>query len=345
MFSGPKAPEVVNRSGRATPSTVDPPAQIRLPQRFFHDRQQSRVHRANAGAAVHQRPPDSERALLEELDGVCNVTIELVVTDLDGTLWELETAIHDRTRAAILHLLERSLPLLVATGRRVGSTKAPLASVGLAPPAVVLNGALGIDLASGERFHRGGFESTDAAIVLETYEAHGIEPCIYVDHDHHPVWVSPSPSTHPQHLASFGTDVATGDLHDIVDTEHILAFGVLGVDDRCAQRLGQDLAAVGTAHVDRDRQYGGYTVTTAPRAQSKWDGVEAFCARNGLDPGAVLALGDGPNDAELLENAAIAVVPEDAHPSARQRANHIVGCARDGGWADILHILNLTLPG
>lgn len=273
------------------------------------------------------------------------MTIELVVTDLDGTLWELETAIHDRTRAAILHLLDQSTPLLVATGRRVGSTRAPLATIGLAPPAVVLNGALGLDLASGDRFHRGGFTRAGATAVLETYEAHGIEPCVYVDHNHHPVWVSPNPSTHPHHLASFDTDVATGDLHAIVETEHVLAFSVLGIDDSSAQRLGQELAAVATPHVDRDRHYGGYAVTVAPRAQSKWVGVEAFCALHGLDPDAVMAIGDGPNDAELLENAAIAVVPEDAHPAARRRADHFVGPARDGGWADILHLLDLTLPG
>lgn len=183
------------------------------------------------------------------------MTIELVVTDLDGTLWELETAIHDRTYAAILHLLDRSLPLLVATGRRVGSTKEPLAAIGLAPPAVVLNGALGLDLASGDRFHRGGFDPADAALVLETHRIHGVEPCIYVDHDDHPVWIGPNPSTHPQHLVSFGTDVATGDLHDIVDTEHVLAFGVLGIDHGLARRLGRDLAAVSTPHVDRDRKY------------------------------------------------------------------------------------------
>jgi hydroxymethylpyrimidine pyrophosphatase-like HAD family hydrolase len=273
------------------------------------------------------------------------VTIELVVTDLDGTLWELETAVHDRTRAAILHLLDQSTPLLVATGRRVGSTREPLAAIGLAPPAVVLNGALGLDLASGDRFHRGGFGPDEAAAVLEAHLAHGIEPCIYVDHDDHPVWVSPNPSTHPDHIAGFGDDVSSGELRAIVETEDVLAFSVLGIDERSANLLGRDLAAIATPHVDRDRQYGGHSVTVAPLAQSKWDGVAAFCALHDLDPNAVMAIGDGPNDAELLENAAVAVVPDDAHPDARRHADHVVGSARDGGWADILHLLDIALPG
>lgn len=271
--------------------------------------------------------------------------IELVVTDLDGTLWELEDVVHGRTRAAILHLLDQSTPVLVATGRRVASTRAPLAAIGLAPPAVVLNGALGLDLASGDRFHRGGFSPDEAAGVLEAHLAHGVEPCIYLDHDDPSVWVSSNPSTHPDHIASFDTDVGSGDLRAIVEREHVLAFGVLGIDEATAHRLGEDLAAIATPHVDRDRGYGGWAVTVAPRAQSKWDGVAAFCALHGLDARAVMAIGDGPNDAELLENAAIAVVPDDAHPAAQRHADHVVGAAREGGWADILHLLDLTLPG
>lgn len=271
--------------------------------------------------------------------------VDLVVTDLDGTLWELDSSVHERTRTAMSRLTELDVPLLVATGRRVGSTRAPLAAIGLAPPAVVLNGALGLDLASGERFHRGGFTPADAMTVLQTFHDHGIEPCIYVDHDDLPVWVSATPSTHPDHLASFGSDVATGHLLDVVRREDVLAFGVLGVAESEARSVGRALEEVASPHVDRDRQYRGYTVTVAPAAESKWDGVAAFCSRHGLDPGAVIAIGDGPNDLELLDNAAISVVPEDAHPTAHAHADHVVGCAGDGGWADILHILGVDATG
>ncbi len=270
--------------------------------------------------------------------------MDLVVTDLDGTLWELETSVHERTRSAMSLLADTGTPLLVATGRRVGSTRAPLSAIGLAPPAVVLNGALGIDLSSGERFHRGGFDPADARAVLGVFHDHDVEPCVYVDHDDQPVWVGEAPSTHPEHLAGFGDDVTTGDLWRVVEAEHVMAFGVLGLPESVARDLGAALGGVASPHVDRDRQYRGYTVTVAPRSQSKWDGVAAFCSRHGLDAGAVMAIGDGPNDLELLDNAAISVVPSDAHADARAHADHVVGCAADGGWADILDILGIE-PG
>jgi hydroxymethylpyrimidine pyrophosphatase-like HAD family hydrolase len=265
--------------------------------------------------------------------------IGLVATDLDGTLWERPESVPQRTQDAVAELGCRGVPLLIATGRRVASTRDPLAAIGLAPPAVVLNGGLGLDLSSGERFHRAGFAPNDAAAVLAAFAAWDVEPCVYVDHDVWPVRVGPSPSTHPEHLAGFGDDVDAGTLDRVVVDEYVLAFGVLGIPVDQAEGIGLALASVATPHVSPDRQYGGHTITVAPTGGSKWDGVEAFCVMHRIDPRTVLAVGDGPNDVELLERAAIAVAPEDAHPSARALADHIVGRAADGGWAELLDLV------
>jgi HAD superfamily hydrolase (TIGR01484 family) len=267
--------------------------------------------------------------------------VSLIVTDLDGTLWEDETAVAARTLAALAHLADCDVPVLVATGRRVRSTRTPLAAFGWTPPAVVLNGSLGLDLGSGDRFHQAGFTPADAQVVLARFFAHDIHPCVYVDHDDHPVWVTTTPSTHARHLEGLGADVNVGELDSIAATELVLGFSVLGLPQDVAEQLGAELGAIASPHVDRDRQYGGYSLTVAPSAQSKWDGVLAFCSSRDLDSTAVLAIGDGPNDADLLANAAIAVVPSDAHPAARAHAHHVVGAAVDGGWADILDLLDV----
>jgi len=46
------------------------------------------------------------------------------------------------------------------------STRDPLANLGLAPPAVVLNGALAVDLGTGDRFHTWHYSATDAVMIL-----------------------------------------------------------------------------------------------------------------------------------------------------------------------------------
>ncbi|MDJ0767165.1 MAG: HAD family hydrolase [Ilumatobacter sp.] len=265
--------------------------------------------------------------------------IDLVVTDLDGTLWDTEGALHPRTEAALDTLAERGVPLLVATGRRAGAARRALGKVGLAPPAVLLNGSLGIHLATGDRFHLGGFETDAAQRVLAAFEANGVDPCLYVEGEAPAVFVSDTPSTHPEHLASFGDSVRTASLADVVAAERILAFGVLGIERDVGEAVVASVGDVATTHLDVDRHYGGGWLSVAPRGDSKWDGVVAFCGRHGLDASRVLAIGDGANDVRMLMSAAVAVAPSDAHPDALGVADHVVAPAADGGWAELLDLL------
>ncbi len=72
---------------------------------------------------------------------------------------------------------------------------------------------------------------------------------------------------------------------------------------------------------------------------SKWEGVLAYCGATGIDPEAVLAIGDGPNDLELLTGAAVGVAMADADPVLVAAADHVVGPAATGGWAELLDLL------
>ena len=268
--------------------------------------------------------------------------IDLVVTDLDGTLWNSSTdvALHPRTTAALAELERRGVGLLVATGRRLASTRDALAKHDMAPPSVVLNGALTVDLATGERIHRQAFRPDDAAEVLRHFLDAGVSPCVYVEHDEVDVFVGDDPSTHPEHLRSFGEWARPADLGTVVRTEHILAFGVISIPEAEVADVYAKVGDIANAHLSDERGYsGGVTLTVAPPDLSKWDGVLAFCAARGFAPGKVLAIGDGPNDLELLDGAAVAVVMADGHPEALARADHIVAPASEGGWAELLDLL------
>jgi hypothetical protein len=266
--------------------------------------------------------------------------VALVVSDLDGTLWHLDHDIHERTRAAIAELERRGIPLLVATGRRLRTTAEPLGRFGLAPPAVVLNGALGIHLGTGERFHTRSLEPGSAAAILAAFRAAGVQPCVYVDHDDVEVFLDPDPSTHPDHVRALGVHARRDDLGRVVAEEAVLGFSVLGRPHDLLAAVVERLDAHSVAHLDRSIEFtGSASLTVTGPGISKWEGVLAYCRHADIDPARVLAIGDGPNDVELLAGAAVAVAPADGHPSARELAHHVVGPAADGGWADLVELL------
>ena len=266
--------------------------------------------------------------------------VDLIVTDLDGTLWHTDDDIHPAATAALEEVRRRGPPLLVATGRRVTSTRVPLARLGAAPPAVVLNGALGLDLATGERFHRAPFTALQATRVLAGFRAVGLDPCLYVDDPTAEVLVSDAPSTNPGHLAALGETAAVAELDQAVRATTVLGFSIIGAPRRELAPAASALEGAGEVHLDRAFDYPGLaSMTVAPLEQSKWDGVVAYCIKCGLDAARVLAVADGPNDVELLVNASVAVVPSNAHPAALEQADRLIPPARQGGWKAVLDLI------
>lgn len=266
--------------------------------------------------------------------------VELVVTDLDGTLWHTDDHVDPAVVDAVREVERRGVPVLVATGRRVASTRAPLARVGLTPPAVVLNGALGLDLATGRRFHRSPFAVDEATTVLAAFTASDLQPVVHVDHPTDPdvhAFLGPQPSTHPDHAASIGSHARTATLEEVVATVPVLGFSLIGVAHGVLVGVRDVIGDRAETHLDRSLDYPGLaTLTVAPRGQSKWDGVLAFCRRRHLDPTRVLAVADGSNDLELLDAALVRLVPEVAHHGALARADHVIPAAADGGWVHVL---------
>jgi hydroxymethylpyrimidine pyrophosphatase-like HAD family hydrolase len=266
--------------------------------------------------------------------------VSLVVTDLDGTLWHRHDEVHEDTVAAVAKVAELGVPLLVATGRRLRTTRDPLALLGLAPPAVVLNGALGLDLSSGGRFHRAAYPPDQAAEVLAAFTSVGLSPVVYVDHPRVDVFLGPAPSTHAEHAAMLRPTAGVDDLARVVAEETVLGFGLIGIPVGSGEAAARAVGDLAELHLDRSLDHPGLSaLTVAPRGQSKWDGVLAYCASRGLDATRVLALADGPNDVELLDHAMLRLVPANAHHSARRRADHLIAPAADGGWAEVVRFL------
>ena len=268
-----------------------------------------------------------------------NGAVQLVVTDLDGTLSDADERIHPASVRAVRELEAAGIPVLVATGRRLRMTLAVLEAGGLAGPAVVLDGALGLDLRDGRVFHQVAFPAAAAARVLEVFGAASLSPCVYVDRPGVDLVVGDRPSTNPGHLARARPWVAVDDLDRVVTREPVYTFAVVGRPAALLEPVLREVGAAGSASIVPDLIYGGFTLQVRPPDISKWSGVLAYCAEQGIDPARVLAVGDGANDLELLDAAAVACAVATATPDVLARADHVIGPPSSGGWAAVLDLV------
>jgi hypothetical protein len=266
--------------------------------------------------------------------------VRLVVTDLDGTLWDRTNRVHPTTLAAIDTLHREDVVVLAATARRPASARYLLEANGLRLPAVLLDGALGRDLRDGSEFHRHAFPATAARVVLDAFTTFGVEPCVTVaSASEVDAYLGPHPSTHPDHARFIEAWSRRADLVEVVATHDVLSFGVCGAPLESIRPIAEAVASTGTAAITADLQYGGHSINVAPIGIDKWRGVEAFCGHRDIDPACVLAIGDGENDLGLLARASIACSVEGGCPGAVALAHHVLGRPQDGGWAQLLDLV------
>ena len=261
--------------------------------------------------------------------------IEIVVTDLDGTLWAREGEVTSETRATLVELERRGVPVIAATGRRLRSARLALVRAGLSHlPCVGLNGALAVD--AGDVFHSATFTAGDARTVFDHFVAGGIVPVGYVvpgrDDESVDAVAPEGVSTHPDHLAVLGPTLST----EPIDFAVMVAFSVLGLPydalDPVRVMIEQEQAA--DCVLSRERNYGDYNLAVTARGVSKWTGVLAYCARHGIDPNRVLAIGDDDNDVAMLTTARVGLAMRHASTGAAGAADAIVD-----DWSALLDYL------
>jgi len=270
--------------------------------------------------------------------------IDLVVTDLDGTLWDGKGLIHPRTHRALRTLAGASIPVLVATGRGAHSAWAVMEANEVALPGVFLDGAIGFEFGATTAFHTRAFSPAVATEVLEILDELDVSPCVHVDDPDRDVVLGEHPFTHPDYIRRIRPFVREEDPWTAVRTLSVLAFTLLGGEPSMVRALAAQVTARApvAAATSTDRTYGGLHLSFRPLGVSKWSGVLAYCAARGLDAGRVLAIGDADNDVELLQGASIALAVADGTEAALANADRVLPPASEGGWAEIAGLLGLS---
>jgi hydroxymethylpyrimidine pyrophosphatase-like HAD family hydrolase len=270
----------------------------------------------------------------------------LVATDLDGTLWGPDGRAHPRTVDAVVALREAGIPVLAVTGRRPATALRQLAANGIdMSAAIFLDGSLGWELPGGAVIVRRAFARNDAIRILEIFRTRGGEPCVVVGPRGQDLLVGDRPVTHPDHLRASASAVQRCDLGRAVTERAVLSFLACGVARRQLEPLIPELARVGEVSLTSDRVYGGCAISVRARDATKWAAVSAYCARTGLSPAGVVAVGNDDNDLDLLASAAVACVPAGGSAAAIALATRVIPPPGEGGWAELADLASWATSG
>lgn len=261
----------------------------------------------------------------------------LVVTDLDGTVWDGTLACHRDTLDAIHVLLDRDdVELLVATGRRRNSARRAFDANGILLPSVLLNGAIGYDFAQEHIFHQATFSPADLTRIMSRLGEHQLGPVAYLTDTR--AMVVEGVTTSVNHLDSLGDDLTWITVEDLVVRSDVLGMSMLGIEQATAEPAMEALHPVDGVEVAAyaDHLYPPFSLMLAPEGVTKEVGIRAYLDYADITPERIIAIGDGGNDLEMLAMADVALAIEDSEPRAVAAADHLIGHPSVGGWAAVL---------
>lgn len=254
--------------------------------------------------------------------------VRLVALDVDGTLLDPAHQLRPRVAAAVRATRAAGVEVALATGKLLQSVAPLLAELGLSGPQIVLNGAATIESATGRVLRFRPLAETSRQQVIELVRQ--ADPDVLVSHftldgivmdRAHPGWVI---------LEEYGEGppVLVPDLlaEGLPPAAKILLAGPPERLARLRAALGPQLPA-GVA----------MTTTTADFleffdvAAGKGLALAALREELGLAREAVVAIGDGENDAPLLREAGLGVAMANAAAVTRAAAEWVApGNAEDG---------------
>jgi hydroxymethylpyrimidine pyrophosphatase-like HAD family hydrolase len=261
----------------------------------------------------------------------------LIASDLDGTFLRPDGTVSPANLEAVRVAADHGIQFVVATGRPFRWLDALDGLVGSHSRVIVSNGAAVFDLTTRsvvETFPLDGrvalavAEDLRAAVpgitfALESTDDFGYEPgCPTWEADLARFLCAPLPDL----LAATGPVIKLLGMHSAIGSDELLDLSRGPVDGRLC-----------LTHASTTSPYGVIELT-APGI-TKASTLELLCAELGITADDVVAFGDMPNDAEMLEWAGRGFVMANGHPSLLERFEAVPANTEDGVGRTILDLL------
>lgn len=278
------------------------------------------------------RSPDAPRPAFE---------VRAVVLDLDGTTLDRTPSLHPRIRDVVRRTARR-LPVVVATGRMYRSALPWARELGVDQPIVCYQGAIVRELATdgglGTLLYACELDAEPALVSLRAARAHGWHVNAYQDDQL--ICDQDRPEAH------LYANIAGMPIHFVPDLEPLLHEGstklVCVIEDHEEKQRAVAILSDALGPSGRVTWSLPMFVEIVNPAVSKERAVDMVLQRLGLSLGVALAIGDAPNDIEMLRAAGFAVAVESGAAAVLGLAEASCGAPEDAGVADALEALGLA---
>lgn len=267
---------------------------------------------------------------------------DAIIFDLDGTLVGEDGRIRPRVGDAVRGLVERGVPVMIATGRSELGTAQVAAELAIELPCVVYNGA-GLWCPRSDKLLEERLLS-DAAVERALAFAAERELPTAVMQNHRKFASRPRDADEADTLRGLeGLSIVE---RAELPVEHLLRVTVYSRAYADSAALARELdAAIARpiyitdfplAWLAQHRGSSYQVVDVQPPCRGKGEALRWLAEEHGIDPARVVAVGDATNDIPMFERAGLAVAMGEAMDAAAAAAHRRIGSCDTDAVAELV---------
>lgn len=254
-----------------------------------------------------------------------------LVTDLDGTLVGRDLRIVPRSAEAVARYRSAGGEVVIATGRNEDAAGRFRDELGLETPMILYNGAR---VVAGDGAELAGWTLGEDWARLRADVLNALPPEVgAVAFVAGTAWIVSDAEVLTGYAARDRIDLLTRHLSD---DDSVTKVMILAPEPPLDPLRDVVLAACPDLQVVvSERTY----LEVLPAGVSKGAALRILTAACGVDLSEVAAIGDNPNDIDMLRVAGLGVAVGDGHADVRRGADRVVGRCTDGAVADAIELL------
>jgi Cof subfamily protein (haloacid dehalogenase superfamily) len=266
--------------------------------------------------------------------------MDLVVFDLDGTLFNSEQKLSAYTKETLALLAKKKIAFTVATGRTLHAAVPSFEGLHFPLPQVYKNGVLIWDPVSAKYSHGNFLTHQEVEGVLEVFDTTGLSPFIMTvtPENHQHIYHGPIHNAHGEKLLKKMQERPNASVHawtgePVEGVTNITTIGAKEPTEAIIERLRREkqlCAFYGPDMYKADH----YWMDIHHIDASKGGAIEMLKSEYGFKR--VICFGDGDNDISMFQMSDECYAPENADPEIKAMATAVIGHHDQDGIAHFL---------
>lgn len=256
----------------------------------------------------------------------------MIVTDIDGTLVDLQQMISKRNKEMIYAFQQQGGIVTLATGR-VEEAALPYAQeLDIRHPVILYNGGKIVDFNTDHCYFEARLTLNVIERCLQLLQDQPLDMIFYADKQ---IWVKEITEPIKAYMKKDKVQCHTWDTPDFLKQSNVNKILIIN-EDQDFSGVSEALESMVGVNCELVRSEPTY-LEVLPQSVSKGQALITLANHLGIELQEVIAIGDNLNDLEMIQTAGLGVAVGNAHPELKAHAQYVAKSHLEHAVAEVIY--------